>query len=381
MKKFITLVISGLLIMNFATVEAEDLELESLSTILIDADSGQILFEQNSHEQLPPASITKIMTMLIIMEEIDKGNIGLQDNVTVSQFAADMGGSQLYLEPNEVRIVDELLKAVAVESANDAAVALAEYIAGDYQSFISIMNKRAKELNMKDTNFENANGLPSSNHYSSAYDIALMSKELLKYSNIHNYLTIWMEDITIGVENDKIRTIANTNKLLKLDNRVDGIKTGYTSEAKYCLSASAKQGNMKLISVVLQAPSSKVRFEETKKLLDYGFNKYKKDIIIEKNEPMGEVSITKGAKEKLQIVANEGFSQLMETSVNKEYVKEINIQKNINAPVVKGDIMGKIIIKESGNVIKEVDLVASEDIPKITIFNLFNKLSKDFFIF
>lgn len=381
MKKFITLVISVLLIMNFATVEAEELELESLSTILIDAESGQILFEQNSHEQLPPASITKIMTMLIIMEEIDKGNISLQDNLTVSQFAADMGGSQLYLEPHEVRIVDELLKAVAVESANDAAVALAEYIAGDYQSFISIMNKRAKELNMKDTNFENANGLPSPNHYSSAYDIALMSKELLKYSNIHNYLTIWMEDITIGVENDKVRTIANTNKLLKLDDRVDGIKTGYTSEAKYCLSASAKQGNMKLISVVLQAPSSKVRFEEAKKLLDYGFNKYKKDIIIEENEPMGEVSITKGAKEKLQIVANEGFSQLMETSVNKEYEKEINIQKNINAPVTKGDVLGKIIIKESGNVIKEVDLVASENIPKITFFNLFNKLSKEFFVF
>ncbi|MFZ7134006.1 MAG: D-alanyl-D-alanine carboxypeptidase family protein [Eubacteriales bacterium] len=381
MKKLVTLLIASLLFINMNIVKAEEIELESLSGILIDSDSGQVLFEKNTHEQLPPASITKIMTMLLVMEEIENGTITLQDQVNVSEFAADMGGSQLYLEPQEKRSVEDLLTAVAVESANDAAVALAEYIGGDYQIFVKMMNEKAKSLGMKDTQFQNCNGLPVENHYSSAYDIALMSKELMKYPEIHNYLTIWMKDITIGKENDKLRTVANTNKLLRQDDRVDGIKTGYTVEAKYCLSTTAKENGMRLIAVVLQAPTSKVRFEEASKLLNYGFNRYKKESIVEANEAMGEVTIIKGSQDKLQVVTKESFSQLLEKSENKEYEKEVNYDNTMSAPIEKGDKLGELLIKENGKVIKKIDLVASEDVAKTTYFNLFNKLYKEFIIF
>ncbi|MPW25195.1 D-alanyl-D-alanine carboxypeptidase [Alkalibaculum sp. M08DMB] len=381
MKKIIIMFISCLLLFNFATVRADDLSIESLSAILIDSDSGQVLFEKNSHEMLPPASITKIMTMLITMEEINKGNIKLTDEATISELAADMGGSQLYLEYTEKRSIEDLLKGVAVESANDAAVALSEHIAGDYQLFIQMMNDRASELGMKDTKFQNANGLPAEEHYTSAHDIALMSRELLKYPEIHNYMTIWMTDITVGKNNDKVRTISNTNKLLRRDNRVDGLKTGYTDDAGYCLAATAKEGSMRLVSVILNAPSSNERFDEAMKLLNYGFSQYKKENVVDSNEAMGEIIVNKGDIDKIQLVTKEGYGQLLPKNETKEFEQEINIPDNINAPIKKGDKIGELIVKEKGKEVKKIDLLADQDVEKITFFGLFNKLYKDFLVF
>lgn len=381
MKKIITFFLVSLLFININIVKADELELESTSAVLIDSATGQILYEKNSNEQMPPASITKIMTMLLVMENINTKAISLQDQVNISEFASDMGGSQLYLEPNEKRSVEDLLTAVAVESANDAAVALAEYVGGDYASFVQMMNDKAEQLGMINTHFENCNGLPVDNHFSSAYDVALMSKELMKYPEIHNFLTIWMKDIVIGKENDKKRTVANTNKLLKQDDRVDGIKTGYTDDAMYCLSATAKESGMRLIAVVLHAPSSNVRFQEASKLLNYGFSRYKNESIVEVNETMGEVKVIKGCVEKVLIVTKEGYSQLLEKTVNKEFEKEINYDENVSAPIKKGDKLGEIIIKDEGVVVKTIDLISTEDVDKISYFDFFNKLSKEYLIF
>ncbi len=378
MKKIIMLCISCFLLVNFSTVRADNLSIESASAILIDSDTGQVLYEKNSHEKLPPASITKIMTMLITMEEINKGNLALTDKVTVSKLASEMGGSQLFLEPTEKRSVEDLITGVAVESANDAAVALAEHIAGDYKLFVKMMNDRAKALGMKDTKFQNANGLPVDDHYTSAYDISLMSKELMKYPEIHKYMTIWMTDITVGKNNDKVRTISNTNKLLKLDDRVDGLKTGFTNDAQYCLSATAKEGSMRLVAVILKAESSQIRFSEAMKLINYGFNKYKEETVVEANEDMGEIAVNRGAKDKIKIVTKEGYSQLLVKSEKKEFEQQINLKKDVSAPIKKGDKLGELVVKEKGKEVKKIDLLADEDVEKMTLYNLFNKFYKDF---
>src|SRR5699024_10247519 len=233
------------------SAHAQEIEITAQSSVLIDASTGEILFENNKDEKLPPASITKVMTMLLTMEAINEGKITLEDQVTISEHASQMGGTQLYLEPGELRTVEELLMGVSVESANDASVALGEHIGGTHEAFVKLMNDRAKELGMENSQFRNTNGLPEEGHYSTAYDIALMSRELVKYPKVHQYLTIWMTDVTVGKNNDQVRTLANTNKLLRTYDGLDGIKTGYTSEAKHCLSATAKKGNLRLISVVL----------------------------------------------------------------------------------------------------------------------------------
>src|SRR5690554_1173803 len=255
------------LIFTGTNVYAEEITIESKSAVLLDAASGEMLFEKNKDEKLAPASITKIMTMLLTMEAIESGKISLDDPVTITENASNMGGTQLYLEPGEVRRVEDLLIGVAVESANDAATALGEFIGGTNETFVKMMNDRAKELGMDQTQFMNANGLPEEGHYTTAYDVALMSRELVKYPKIHQYLTMWMVDVTVGKNNDRVRTLANTNKLLRTYDGLDGIKTGYTTEAKHCLSATAKKGNLRLISVILAADSSKIRFDEAAKLL------------------------------------------------------------------------------------------------------------------
>lgn len=378
MKKKIILSLILILVLCFNCVSAEEIEITSKSSILIDANNGQILFEKNSHEKLPPASITKIMTMLLTMEAIDRGQIDFDDEVTISEEAANMGGSQLYLEPYEIQTVDALLTGVAVESANDAAVALGEYIAGSHIQFVDLMNQRAKELGMEDTHFANANGLPDPEHYTSAYDIALMSKELLKYSNIHSYLTIWMKDISVGKEKDKIRTLANTNKLLKMDSKVDGIKTGYTSEARYCLSATAKTGDFRLISVILNASSSKVRFEEADQLLNYGFNTFKKINIVKKDELFGEVKVIKGQIDKVEAKAAEEFSVILKKIKDETFDTEIFLNESIKAPIAKGQKLGEISIKNQDNqIIGKVDLVSDIKVQKVKFFNLYSKLLKN----
>ena len=282
------------LIFTDTKVYAEEIRIESKSAVLLDAASGKILFEKNKDDRLAPASITKIMTLLLTMEALESGKIHLDDQVTISENASSMGGTQLYLEPGEIRRVEDLLIGVAVESANDAATALGEYIGGSNESFVKMMNDRAKELGMMNTQFKNANGLTEEGHYTTAYDVALMSKELVKYPEIHKYLTMWMVDVTVGKNNDRVRTLANTNKLLRTYNGLDGIKTGFTSEAKHCLSATAKRNNLRLISVILAADSSKLRFEEAAKLLDYGFSTYEVFVSLKKERKFRISPLKKG---------------------------------------------------------------------------------------
>ncbi len=256
--------ICSVLLENFAY--ADNFNLKSKSAILMDANTGKVLYEKNSHEELPPASVTKVMTMLLVMEALDSGKIKTTDKVVTSEHAYDMGGTQIYLEVGEEMTVDDLLKSVAMNSANDASVALAEYISGSEEKFVEEMNKRAKELGAKNTNFKNASGLPEEGHYTSVYDMALISRELVKHKNIFKYLTNKID----SVRNGKF-SLANTNKLLWNYQGADGIKTGSTSEALYCLSATAKRGDTRFIAVVFGAPDSATRFKEASKLLDYGF--------------------------------------------------------------------------------------------------------------
>lgn len=359
---------------NQESEESKGLSIESKSAVLMDASTGKILFEQNKDEKLPPASITKVMTMLLTMESIDSGKITLEDKVTISENASNMGGTQLYLEPGEQRTVEELLTGVTVESANDAAAALGEYIGGTYQSFINKMNQRAKELGMRNTQFKNSNGLPEEGHYSTAYDVALMSKELVKHSRIHQYLTIWMTDINVGKNNDKVRTLANTNKLLKSYEGLDGIKTGYTVEAKHCLSATAKRGDLRLISVVLGADSSKTRFDEVGKLLDYGFTHYESFNVVEKSEEVQEVIIEKGKKDKILAVAKDSLNALMEKGENNDVETKITLESNYKAPIKKGEKLGELIAYSGNQEIGKVDLVAQEEVEKSNVSYLYKKI-------
>ena len=354
--------------------ENEELSIESKSAVLIEASTGKILFEKNKGEKLPPASITKIMTMLLTMEAIDEGKITLKDQVPISEQASKMGGTQLFLEPGEKRTVEELLTGVAVESANDAAAALGEYIGGTYRSFIKMMNDEAKKLGMKNTQFKNANGLPEEGHYSSAYDIALMSKELVRHPKIHQYLTIWMTDINVGKNSDKTRTLANTNKLLKNYEGLDGIKTGYTSEAKHCLSATAKKGNLRLISVVLGAEDSKMRFDEAAKLLDYGFANYEGLNIVEKGEEVQKVSIEKGKISTMMAVAEEPLNILMEKGEKNNIEEKVVLKSSYVAPIKKGQKLGEFIAYSGDKEVGKVNLVAKESVKKSGFFTTYKKI-------
>ena len=278
MKKFISFLLALFIAITqvsiiFADTEEAKLDIVSKSAVLMDASTGKILYEKNSHEKLPPASVTKVMTMLLICEALESGKIKEDDDVQISETAASMGGSQIFLEPGEIQKVDTLLKSIAVASANDACVAMAEYVGGSVEEFVVLMNKRAKELGMNDTNFVNTNGLPVDNHYTSAYDIALMSKELLRHKKISKYLTTWMDEVVVGKKQAKIG-ISNTNKLVKHYTGATGVKTGFTQQAKYCLSASALRNNTHLIAVTLCAETSPIRFKDATSLLNYGFANY-----------------------------------------------------------------------------------------------------------
>ncbi|WP_129597080.1 D-alanyl-D-alanine carboxypeptidase family protein [Anaerophilus nitritogenes] len=368
---FILILNNGLFIAN-----AEEFHVDAKSAILIDAGSGKIIYEKNSHDKLPPASVTKIMTMLLAMEAIDQGKISLKDDITISERASSMGGSQLYLEPGESKSVDQLLKGIAVASANDACVGLAEYISGTEETFVQKMNARAKELGMNDTQFMNTNGLPQEGHYTSAYDISIMSRELLKYPKIHEYLTIWMSTMKVGLPNKKETNLqlTNTNKLIRSYPGANGIKTGFTSDAKYCLSGSATKNGLTLIAVVLGCETSPIRFEEAKKLLNYGFASYSSVSIAKKNQSMDEVLIEKGTKEKLTVITKDQVSILVKKGEENKIQKEIIVPKSIKAPVKKNQKIGEIILTKEGEEMGRADLVAKEDIKQASFGNIFKKI-------
>ncbi|WP_329384859.1 D-alanyl-D-alanine carboxypeptidase family protein [Anaerofustis butyriciformans] len=364
-----------------AEEEKVDLNIKSKAVVLMDSSSGKVLYQKNMNKKLPLASVTKVMTILLILEAIDNKTINMSDMVTISDYASNMGGSQLYLEQGEMRSVEELLNAIIIESANDACAAMGEFIGGSIEKFVLMMNEKAKSLGMKNTHFVNSNGLPVDNHYSSAYDIALMTKEVCKYPDVFKISSTWQKTIKIGKNNDKERLLNNTNKLLKMNDNVDGLKTGYTADAGHCISATGKKGDLRLIVVILNAPDSKTRFEEANKLLNYGFSNYKGTNIVTKGGEFGEIKINKGNEYNVKVVAKDNFTVLSGKNENEKYTTDIKLNSSvINAPVKEGQKVGVINVKEGSDIIGSVDLVISKKIEKINIITYVLNMFKKFII-
>lgn len=350
-------------------------ELQSKSALLMDYDTGTILYEKNPHEKLPIASITKIMTTLLALEAIEDGRISLDDEVVVSEYAASMGGSQVFLAAGEKLPVSALLKAIIVASANDASVALAEKISGTVETFVSKMNEKAKELGMENTYFSDCTGLSDEGNYSTAYDVSIMSRELLKYPLFFQWSTIWLDHLE---ESENNTMLTNTNRLVRFYEGCDGIKTGSTSKAKSCLAATAKRGNLRLISIVLAAPTSKVRFDEAAKLMDYGFANYeavpliKKDSVVEKN-----ITVTGGKEKEIAGLAADDFSLLQKKGEPSEYQMDTIIEQPIKAPIKAGQKIGYICIKQGSKDVGTVDILADRDVDKAGIYDYFKQIIQD----
>ena len=376
-KRFCYILIILLCIYSTIICWAESFDIDAKAAILIDASTGEILYEKNIHEELPPASITKIMTMLLTMEALDTNQISLDDEVIISERAASMGGTQLYVEPGEVKTVEDLIKGITIRSANDASVAIAEHIAGTEELFVEKMNTRAKELGMNNTHFMNSNGLPAEGHLMSTYDIAIMSRELLKFPEIQKWLTTWIDIVEVGKNTKSTQELVNTNKLVRSYEGITGIKTGSTSEAKYCLSASATRGNNSFIAVVMAAPTSTVRFSEATKLLDYAFNNFDTIKVVEKGANMGSILVEKGEKSKLNITIDEDLNILVKKGEKSNVDKEINIPSSVKAPIVKGEKIGEIIINLDGQQKKKVELISAETIKKASVVNILERMFKD----
>lgn len=361
---------SDILQTNSEIQNDNSLNLESSAAILIEQSTGQILYEHNVHEQLRPASVTKVMSILLIMEQIDSGNLSYSDTVACSETARSMGGSQIWLDPRETLTVDEMLKAICVVSANDCVVAMAEHIAGSEEAFVQMMNDKAKKLGMNDTTFKNCHGIDEDGHVTSAYDIALMSRELLtKHPNITKYTTIWMDSLRDGKSQ-----LVNTNKLIKTYRGITGLKTGSTSLALYNLSASATRDNLSLIAVIMKAPSTKIRFAEAQKLLDYGFSKFSFKNFGNKGDVIQNVSVNKGVKNNCDAILENSAGTLIEKGKESQVTQSIEINNNIEAPIKKGDIIGKVVFSLDGSVLSSTNLVASCDINKINLFTMSKKI-------
>ena len=362
MKKWLLIIMTFCLFPLISFAE-EDFASGAKSAILIDNATGKVLFEKNADEVLPPASMTKIGSMLIIMEAINHGNLKLDDKVTISEEAANMGGSQVFLEAGEVYKVHDLLKGVAIASGNDAVVALAEKVAGSQSEFVAMMNKRFKEIGATNTNFVNAHGLDAEGHYSTARDMSIIARELLKHEKILEYTSIYEEYLE---KNDGTKTwLVNTNKLVRFYDGVDGLKTGYTTTAGYCLTATAKKDNFRLISVVMGEESSEARSSDTVKMLNYGFNTFKINTIKTTDEVLGKVRVEGGKEYYANIVLLNDATELLKTTDEvSNYKFNLKVDK-IKAPVKNGDIVGSAeIIDGEGNIIDEVDVTVKDDIKK-----------------
>ncbi len=348
------------------TNENNSLNLECGSAILIEQKTGQILYSHNIHEQLRPASVTKVMSILLIMEAISNQKISLTDSVPCSENAASMGGSQIWLDPRETLSVDDMLKAICVNSANDCVVAMSEFIAGSEEAFVQMMNDKAKELGMNDTCFKNCHGLDEDGHVTSSYDISVMSRELLnKYPEVTKYTTIWMDSLRDGKSQ-----LSNTNKLIKNYKGATGLKTGSTSLALYNLSASATRDDLSLIAVIMKAPSTKVRFAEAQKLLDYGFGKFAFKSFGNKGDLIKTITVSKGVKSQVDVVLENNSGAIIEKNKSSQVTQSINLCDNISAPISAGQKLGEATFSLDGSVIASVNLVAKSDVPKLNLFTM-----------
>ena len=369
----------NLLVPSFANAEETKLKIaeKSSSAILIERDTGAVLFEKDSDKKLPPASMTKIMTMILIMEAIESGKISLDQKVRASEYAASMGGSQIFLEAGEEMTVDDMLKGIAVASGNDASVAMAEAIAGSEEEFVNMMNEKAKSMGLKNTHFVNPTGLPAENHYSTANDMALMAKELLKYELITKYTGLY-EDY-LRQDSDKKFWLVNTNKLVKFYPGVDGLKTGFTSEAKYCLTATAKRDDMRVVAVVMGAPSPKVRNAEITKMFDYAFSQYKTQKLFDRHHIVKKVEVNKGNQPSMSVVTSERISVLLKKGQeNGDIATSIKMNKNIETPIKKGDEVGLLSVKIDGRVTSKSPVLSAEDIHSASWWQLMKRTVAQF---
>lgn len=359
--------------------ESYDLAPDAKSGILIERDTGKIIFEKEAHEKLPPASMTKIMTLLLIMEELEKGSLKKEETIRISENAASMGGSQIFLEAGEEMKVNDLLKGIAIASANDASVALAERIAGSEEAFVKKMNDKVKELGLKNTVFQNVTGLPAENHYSTAYDMAMMAKELLSHESITDYTSIYEDYLRKGTDNEF--WLVNTNKLVRFYPGVDGLKTGFTNEAKYCLTATAKKGDMRVIAVVMGLDTPKARNATVSKMLDYAFNTYETKKLFDKGQAITELNLLKAENRKTAVVASESISTLFKKGDTIDELTTSVKLDSVELPLKKGDQVGTLQVKNGEELISETPLIVNEDVDKASFFTLFKrsiqKLSKN----
>lgn len=350
----------------FAKLDSNNLQLESESGILIEQHSGQILFEHNSHEKLRPASVTKVMSILLIMEAIDSGTLSYTDKIPCTEAAAAMGGSQIWLDVREELTVDEMLKAICVVSANDCTVAMAEYLCGSQEAFVEKMNTKAQELGMKDTSFKNCHGLDEDGHLTSAYDIALMSRELLnKHPSITKYTTIWMDSLRDGKSQ-----LVNTNKLIRNYKGITGLKTGSTSLALYNLSASATREGLSLIAVIMKGPTSAIRFSDAQKLLDYGFSNYSYKSFANQNEVIKSVTVTKGVNQEVNAIYETSPAFLIKKGDESNINYEVSLANTVQAPVYEGQLLGTVKYFLNDTELGIVNLVAESSVNEVGLLNM-----------
>ena len=348
----------------------QTLDIKAKSAVLMEPVTGTVLYEANSDEPLPPASITKIMSLLLVMEAIDRGDISLETVVTASEHACSMGGSQIWLEPGESMTVDELLKACVIASANDACVALGELIAGSEEGFVAQMNEKAKALGMEHTSFRNCTGLDAEGHLTTAYDVALMSSALIRHELIKQYSTVWMDRLRDGKSE-----LVNTNKLVRFYEGTTGLKTGTTSQAKYCLSATANRNGMELVAVVMAGESSQDRFNGAKKLLDYGFANYSFVECEAETEPMT-VFVEKGDKKQITAKAEGTVSALLPKADASKITRKIEREETVKAPVKEGDIVGEVYLYRGEDLLGKIPIKATESAEKITFGYVLSLLLK-----
>ena len=357
------------------TDNTNNLNLESGGAILIEQKTGQVLYDHNMHEKLRPASVTKVMSLLLIMEALDSGQIALTDKVPCTEDAAGMGGSQIWLEVGEELTVDEMLKAICVVSANDCTVAMADYLCGSQDAFVQRMNERAKELGMNDTTFKNCHGIDEDGHVTSAYDIALMSRELLNnHPTILNYTTIWMDTLRNGESE-----LVNTNKLIRNYKGATGLKTGSTSVALYNLSASATRDGLSLIAVIMKAPTTKIRFAEAQKLLDYGFSNYQYKQLVRGGDILKEASVNKGVTSKINLSFENDVGVLLKKGEDKNIEQTVNIEENLSAPIAHGQKVGEVIYTLNGEEVGRTNVIAETGVEKKTFFSIASYVYRNWF--
>ena len=340
----------------------QTLDIKAKSVVLMEPNTGKVLYESNSDEKLPPASITKIMSLLLVMEAIDRGDISLETVVTASEHACSMGGSQIWLEPGETMTVNDLLKAAVIASANDACVALGETVAGSEEGFVALMNERANELGMTNTHFVNCTGLDAEEHLTTAYDVALMSSALIKHDLIKDYSTVWMDTLRDGKSE-----LVNTNKLVRFYEGTTGLKTGTTSTAKYCLSATAERNGLELVAVVMAGESSNDRFGGAKKLLDYGFANYNYSSIDAGLEEKPKIQVLKGTQKTVEALPQGTLNVLLPKTASGNIERKTVLSDSVTAPVKKGDILGTVTVTLNGEQLGEIALVAKEDVKRLTL--------------